>query len=120
MLLSGAPGAGTPGGRMILVCLAAGQQGDECLRVGASPARYRVPSGTGVVTSRDGADDQVGTGSDVVEGLVVAGAAGDAVDGWVNEAEAVMGVLVGQRDESRPQRRGGAGAGGRADPCRAT
>src|ERR1019366_6669459 len=103
---------GTPGGCLILVCLAAGQQGDEHLRAGGSPARYRVPSGTGVVASRDGADGQVAAGSDVVEGLVVAGAAGDAVDGGVNEAEAVMGVLVGQRHESRPQRRGGAGAGG--------
>jgi hypothetical protein len=35
-----------------------------------------------------------------VKGLVVAGAAGDAVDGGVDEAEVVMGVLVGQRHES--------------------
>src|SRR5208282_1173295 len=82
-----------------------GQQRDEHLRVGASPAHRRVPSGSGLVTDR--ADrirhgHDVVTGSNIVKRFVVAGAAGDAVDGGVNEAKVVMGVLVGQRHESRP------------------
>src|SRR5580658_63269 len=57
------------------------------------------------------------TGSNIVKCLAVAGAAGDSVDEGVNEAKVVMSVLVGQRDEPAPQRRGTAGAGSREDPC---
>ncbi len=42
-----APARGWHAGRRILLCLAADQQRDERLRVGASPARHRVPSGPG-------------------------------------------------------------------------
>src|SRR5580692_2389198 len=119
ILISGGGGYWLRGGGYWL----SGQQGDEHLRVGASPARRRVPSGSGLVTDR--ADrirhgHDVVTGSNVVKRLVVAGALGDAVDGGVNEAKVVMGVLVRQRHESRPQRDGGPGAGGRADEWRAT
>ena len=86
----------------------AGQQRDEHLRVGGSPAGYRVPSGSGRVAVGAGC-----VGCDVVKCSVVAGAAGDAVDRGVDEAEVVMGVLVGQRHKPSPQRRGVARPGGR-------
>src|SRR5580692_8035713 len=119
ILISGGGGYWLRGGGYWL----SGQQGDEHLRVGASPARRRVPSGSGLITDR--ADrirhgHDVVTGSNIVKRLVVTGAAGDAVDGGVNEAQVMTGVLVGQRHESRPQRRGGLGAGGRDDEWRAT
>jgi hypothetical protein len=64
-----------PGGCVILLSAGvvgeAGQQRDECLRVGGSRARYGVPSESGGVA--------VGAGLDVVKCFVVAGAAGDAV-----------------------------------------
>jgi alpha galactosidase C-like protein len=61
---------------LVLLCLAAageaGQQGDEHLRVGASPARHRVPSGTGLVTDRGRAFGHVVVaGRNVVKRLVV-------------------------------------------------
>ena len=62
----------------------------------------------------------VETGRDVVERPVVAGAAGDAGDDGVDGAEVVLGVLVGERDESSPQRRGVAGAAGRREVSLAT
>lgn len=68
-----------------------------------------------MVPVADGADGQVVTSRDVVKGLVVAGTAGDAVDGRVDEAQIVLCVLVGQRHQPRPLRRGGAGAGRRRD-----
>ena len=47
-----------------------------------------------------------------MECLAVQRAAGDAVDGGVDEAERVAGLLVGQGDQPGPERRGGAGAAG--------
>ena len=39
-------------------------------------------------------------------------AVGDAVDGGIDEAEGVAGLLVCQGDQGGPERRGGAGAAG--------
>jgi hypothetical protein len=44
----------------------------------------------------------IATGRNVVERLVVAGAEADAVDGRVDEAKVVMGILVGQRHDPPP------------------
>ena len=101
------PSADTSGGGVVRLGVAptgkACQQRDEHLRVGGSPTCHRVPSGSRLVT--------VEAGRNVVKGLVVAGAAADVVDGGVDEAEVVMGVLVGQHHDSRPERRGTARAG---------
>ena len=92
----------------------AGQQGDEDLCVGGTPASDRVPAGSGLIAGdRDPVEDhRVVAGGDVVERLVVQRAAGDPVDGGVDEAERVAGLLVGQGDQAGPERRGGAGAAG--------
>ena len=100
----------------------AGQQGDEDLGVGGTPAGDRVPAGSGLVAGdrdrrRGGAEDhRVVAGGDVVERLVVQRAAGDPVDGGVDEAERVAGLLVGQGDQAGPERRAGAGAAGPDEP----
>src|SRR3984957_1870921 len=72
------------------------EQRDEDLGVGAAPAGDRVPAGCGPVTG-----DRLGrelhgviSGGDVVEGLVVARAVGDPVDGRVDETQMAPGVLV--------------------------
>ena len=54
----------------------------------------------------------VGACGHVVERLVVVGAAADPVEGGIDEAEMPAGVLVGQGDDSGPQRSGGAGPAG--------
>ena len=89
-----------------------GEQGHEYLRVGGPPAGDRVPAGPGLVAGdRDPVDDhRVVAGGDVVERLVVQRAAGDPVDGRVDEAERVAGLLVGEGDQPGPERRGGTGA----------
>src|SRR5262245_48482153 len=73
-----------------------GEQRDESLSVGGAPAGDRIPAG-----SRRVADDRLGRElhgvaslGDVVEGLVVAGAAGDLVDGRIDEAQAAPCVLI--------------------------
>src|SRR5580704_4894921 len=88
----------------------AGEQGDEDLGVGATPASDRIPAGCGVVADDRGGRNmhRVVSGGDVVESLVVAGTAGDLVDGRVDEAQVPPGVLVGQSDQRCPDR--GAGA----------
>src|SRR5262249_20765460 len=48
---------------------------------------------------------------DVVEGTVILRAAGDLVDGRVDEAEMALGVLVGEGDDPCPQGRARARAG---------
>src|SRR5579863_3582065 len=75
----------------------AGQQGDEVLGVGAAPAGDRVPAGSRVVAGDDAALPLHGVvaGGHVVEGLVVSRAAGDGVDGGVDEAQVLSGLLVG-------------------------
>src|SRR6476660_8387905 len=45
-----------------------------------------------------------------MERLVVMGAAADPVEGWIDEAEVPACVLVGEGDDSRPERSGDAGA----------
>src|ERR1700733_323527 len=75
----------------------AGEQRDECLRVGASPAGDRVPAGSGLVAGDGLAGERhaVGAGGYVVECLVVVVAVADLVEGGVDEAEVPSGVLVG-------------------------
>src|SRR5262249_13750634 len=89
-----------------------GEQRDENLGVRAAPAGDRIPGG-----SRPVAGDRLGRElhgvvslGDVVEGLTVAGAAGDLVDGRVDDAQTAPGVLVGQGDQRGPDRCAGAGA----------
>src|SRR5579863_3248997 len=67
----------------------AGEQGDERLRVGASPAGNRVPAGSGLVAGDGlvGERHAVGAGGHVVERLVIVVAAADLVKGGVDEAE---------------------------------
>ncbi len=74
---------------------------------GSQPGPGRV---SGDRRERD--DHGVVAGGDVVEGGVVGGAAPDAVDGGVDEAEVVTGALVGHGDQRGPQRGAGAGAAG--------
>src|SRR5262249_18062937 len=87
----------------------------------AAPARDCVPTaGSVVAADRLGREAHgVVPGGDVVEGLVVAGAAADAVEGSVDEAEVTVGVLVGERDQTRPQWRARAGAAAAMDGVRA-
>jgi hypothetical protein len=93
------------------------EERDEDLGVGASPAGDRVPAGRCLVADHDagGQHDGVVAGDHVVDGAVVGGAAGDAVDGGVDQARVLAGVLVGEGDEGRPERGGGAGAPGRPE-----
>src|SRR5712691_2675355 len=95
-----------------------GEQRDENLGVGAAPAGDRVPAWACPVAGdrRGGELGRVAvTGGDVVEGLMVLRAAGDLVDGRVNEAEVALGVLVGEGDDPCPQGRARARAGVPAD-----
>ena len=80
-----------------------GKEGHEHFRVGGPPSGDGVPAGPGLVASDRVAveDDGVVAGDDVVERLVVQRAAGDPVDGRVDGAERVAGLLVGQ-DEGLP------------------
>jgi uncharacterized protein len=72
-----------------------GEQRDEHLGVGAAPAGDRIPAWACPVAG-DRRGRELGrvavTGGDVVEGLVVLRAAGDLVDGRVDEAEVAVGV----------------------------
>src|SRR5712691_1023881 len=91
-----------------------GEQRDENLGVGAAPAGDRVPARACSVAGdrRGGKLGRVAvTGGDVVEGLVVLRAAGDPVDGRVDEAKVALGVLVGEGDDPGPQGRARARAG---------
>jgi len=65
------------------------QQGDEVQGVWAAPAGDWVPAGSGGVAGEDtgGPEHRVVAGDYVVEGPVVGGAAGDVVDGGVDEAQ---------------------------------
>src|SRR5690348_4110154 len=65
-----------------------GDQRDERLGVGAAPAGDGIPAGRRPVAGDRRGRELHGVVSlgDVVEGLAVAGAAGDLVDGRVNEA----------------------------------
>src|SRR5580700_9511460 len=80
------------------------QKGHEVLVVRAAPAGDRVPAGSGLVAGEEAGwpEHRVVAGDHVVEGAVVGGAAGNGVDGRVDEAEVVAGVLVGQGDHGRP------------------
>src|SRR5690242_17802104 len=93
------------------------QRRDEVLGVGAAPSGDRVPTGCCVVADEDpgGPQYRVVAGDHVVEGPVRGGATGDVVEGGVDEAEVVAGLLVGQCDHARPQRGGGTGAAGRPE-----
>jgi hypothetical protein len=108
--------AGGTGGRdtavQVLRHRVACQQRDEHLRVGAAPAGDRIPAGCRLVAGDRLGRELRGVVSlgDVVEGLVVAGAAGDLVDGRVDETQVPPGVLVGQGDQRGPDRGAGAGA----------
>src|SRR5271169_3072298 len=75
----------------------AGEQGDEHLRVGASPAGHRVPPGRGLITGDGlrGERHRVAARGYVVKRLVVGGAAADLVQGGIDEAKVPAGVLVG-------------------------
>src|SRR5258707_8339910 len=94
-----------------------GEQRDENLGVGAAPAGDGIPAGYRPVAGDRFGRELHGVASlgDVVEGLLVVGAAGDLVDGRVNEAQMAPGVLVGQGDERGPDRGAGAGAAAVAD-----
>src|SRR5262249_15248427 len=94
-----------------------GEQRDENLGVRAAPAGDRIPGG-----SRPVAGDRLGRGlhgvvflGDVVEGLMVAGAAGGLVDGRVDGAQTAPGVLAGQGAQRGPDGCRGAGAAAVAD-----
>src|SRR6266700_4117236 len=91
------------------------QQRDEVLEVGAAPAGDRVPAGSGGIAGEDagGPEHGVVAGDHVVEGAVAGGAAGDGVDGEVDEAEVLPGVLVGQGDGVHDVQRGR----GQAEPA---
>src|SRR5215472_5172935 len=92
----------------------AGKKGHEYLSVRVSPSRDRVPAGCCLVAGERGGRKHEGVvaGGYVVEGLVVLRAAGDLVDGGVDEAEVPVRELVGQRDQPGPEGGCGAGAGG--------
>src|SRR5271155_3080885 len=84
----------------------AGQQGDEDLGVGGSPAGDRVPAGSGLVAGdRDrwrggGEDHSVVAGGDVVERLVVQRAAGDrGCDGWHRVQPRWQPIIGGRADQ---------------------
>src|SRR5271155_4509497 len=84
----------------------AGQQGDEDLGVGGTPAGDRVPAGSGLVAGdRDrwrggGEDHSVVAGGDVVERLVVQRAAGDrGCDGWHRVQPRWQPIIGGRADQ---------------------
>ena len=99
------PGSGLVGavgrvtdGRSTTASLAgvASEEGDEDLGVGSPPAGDGVPAGSGLVAGDRGPVEghRVVAGGDVVERLVILRALGDSVDGGVDEAERVAGLLV--------------------------
>src|SRR4029077_20894300 len=103
---------------LLSVACVAREQGYEPLGVRASPAGYGVPAWSCSVAGDCSVGELRGvgvTGGDVVEGLVVVRAAGDLVDGGVDEAEVASGVLVGEGDDPGPDGRAGARAAVLAD-----
>ena len=94
-----------------------GKQWHQRRRIGTTPAGNRIPARARLVT-----DDRIGgefggvvAHRDVMEGLVVLRAAGDLVDGRVDEAEMPLRVLVGEGDDPGPGRRSSARAAVSAD-----
>ena len=76
-----------------------------------------IPAGAGIVaghgdevTVRIELDGRVGAAGDVVEQAVVAGALAQVVQGLVEEAERMTGLLIGDGRDGGPLRGTGAGA----------
>ena len=95
----------------------ASEEGHKHLGVRTAPTGYGVPARPSLVTGNRPLVElgRVVARGDVVKGMVVLRAAGDLVNGWVDEAKVPLRVLVSKGDDPGPGGRSSARAAVSAD-----